>query len=147
MRVLLDSNVLLRAVISPAGPARALLYQFRDHEDYDLVLSEHIIGEVERVLAEPRIQERLAVGVEMLSVLISEIRTIAEIVHPEPSSRVISDSNDQPVLDAAITAAVDVMCTVDKHFEESSVQAICRAHGIRIMDDVTLLAILRDLQH
>ena len=104
MRVLVDSNVLLRAVISPAGPARALLREIRNHDNHGLVLSEFIIEEVQRILAEPRIRKRLRFEADTLSVFFGEVSAVAEIVQPEPSPTIISDANDRPVLDAAITA-------------------------------------------
>jgi putative PIN family toxin of toxin-antitoxin system len=146
MRVLLDSNVLLRAVISPDGPARALLHEVRNRDDHGLVLSEYIIGEVQRILAAPRIRKRVSFADDSLAIFLSEICAVAEIVLPKPSHAIISDANDQPVLDAAITAAVDVICTFDRHFAEPDVQAICARHGIRILDDVALLAVLRGME-
>lgn len=145
MRVLVDSNILLRAAISPQGPARALLQEIETHENHGIVLSEYIIEEVERVLASPRILKRLSLEAGSIPDFLDGIREVAEIVLPEPSPTIISNANDQPVLDAATTAGVEVICTVDRHFAEQAVRTLCKHHGIEILDDVALLSKIREM--
>lgn len=57
MRVVLGSNILIRAAVSKAGPARELLLLLRPKR-HCLVTSVIILGEVERVLTYPRLQGR-----------------------------------------------------------------------------------------
>jgi predicted nucleic acid-binding protein len=55
----LDSNILVRAVASPQGPALRLLDIILG--GHTLVLSRFILDEVERVLLYPRLQARFQV--------------------------------------------------------------------------------------
>jgi uncharacterized protein len=61
VRAVLDSNVLISAVISRGGtgaPAQ-LLSQWRDGE-FELVLSEHLLAELARVLASRKLRARVS---------------------------------------------------------------------------------------
>ena len=60
MRFTLDSNILVRAVASPQGPALRLLDIILDA--HTLVLSRFILDEVERVLLYPRLQARYQIA-------------------------------------------------------------------------------------
>jgi putative PIN family toxin of toxin-antitoxin system len=55
MRVVLDTNVLARVVISPAGLAAELLDRVR--ADHVLVICAEMLAELSRVLSYPRIRQ------------------------------------------------------------------------------------------
>jgi predicted nucleic acid-binding protein len=55
MRVVLDTNILVRAAKNATGPARELLRSF-ESEDHVLVLSSFILIELLRVLDYPRVR-------------------------------------------------------------------------------------------
>ena len=54
MRVLLDTNLLLRAAISPKGSAREILRLIEAAEEHVLVMSPHLLSEVADVLRRDR---------------------------------------------------------------------------------------------
>lgn len=59
MRAVLDPNVLISAILSPAGtPARILLAW--QHGAFELVLSPLLIAELRRVLRYPKLRDRVA---------------------------------------------------------------------------------------
>ena len=106
-RVLVDTNVIVSALIFPGStPARALsMVMEREH----LVLSDWILDELREVV------ERKWPG--RLSVLETFITAIGFEVLPVGAPGVVMrDAADQPILDAAIAGAVDVIVTGDKDF-------------------------------
>ena len=56
MRIVLDTNVLVRANIKVQGPARELLLKIAS-SDHVLITSPFLLREVERALAYPRLQK------------------------------------------------------------------------------------------
>ena len=58
---------------------------------------------------------------------------------------IISDPDDDPILQTAILGHADVLCTRDGAFEDAAVHDYCRKHGVRILGDVVLMHELRRL--
>ena len=56
---------------------------------------------------------------------------------------VIADPKDQPIIEAAIAARVDVICASDVHFEARLVRNYLAGFGVAVMTDRELLAALR----
>lgn len=142
MRFTLDSNILVRAVTSPAGPALRLLDIILG--DHVLVLSRFILDEVERVLLYPRIQARYRITAGEAARFAGNPADAAHLVDPvivQPIT--LSDPADDPVLYTAADGAADVLCTRNtRHFSSSAVQGFCDVHNIRVMTD---LEVLREL--
>lgn len=142
MRFTLDSNILVRAVASPQGPALRLLDIIRCA--HTLVLSRFILDEVERVLLYPRLQVRYRITASEAARFTGNLAEVAHMVEPVIIRPLVqSDPADDPVLYTAADGRADVLCTRNiRHFDGAEVQRFCAARGIRIMTD---LAILRDL--
>ena len=142
MRFTLDSNVLVRAVASPRGPALRLLDIILG--GHTLVLSRFILDEAERVLLYPRLQARYQITASEAARFTGNLADVAHIVEPViVRPLVLSDPADDPVLYTAADGKADVLCTRNiKHFETPEVQKFCAARGIRVMTD---LDVLRDL--
>jgi predicted nucleic acid-binding protein len=108
MKVLADTNILISALICPhSKPAAALLHAARYHE---LVLCDRNIFELRDVLG--RKAPHALADVEVF---------LAELAYdfvpaPEYPQKLISDPKDQPILNAAIVADVDIVISGDKHF-------------------------------
>ncbi|WP_460834771.1 PIN domain-containing protein [Nocardioides hungaricus] len=101
-RILVDTNVVISALLFPASiPAQALSLVIDEHE---LVFTQWVLDELHRVVGEKR-PDLLPALDELLSGL------DYELVEPANAAAavVISDPNDQAILDAAIAAAVDVI--------------------------------------
>jgi predicted nucleic acid-binding protein len=77
---------------------------------------------------------------------IEYLRSFSELVAPaEGPPVVLKDPNDDPVIYTAVAGAADVICTVDRHFYEPSVQEFCYRQGIQIVSDFDLLRTLREV--
>jgi uncharacterized protein len=148
VRVVLDTNILVRANprVSPQGLARDLLLTIVSGP-HVLVLSSAILVEVQRVLAYPRVQARWQLteeAIEQYLVYLEAAGVLAEL--PEISPAIVSDPDDDPILQTAIVGHAGVLCTRDDAFRHEVVERICTVHSIRILDDITLLQELRLLK-
>lgn len=108
MKVMVDTNVIISALLFPASlPARILLHTTGNHV---LVLCDHIVTEIRDVVSRKR--PDLLGDVDMLLAQLSYELVIA----PNEPSKCIQDPKDQPILNAALMAGVDVIVSGDKHF-------------------------------
>ena len=81
--------------------------------------------------------------IERYTTLLRESSSLAELPHTFP--QVVSDPEDDPILQTAIAGKADVLCSRDRVFEPEFVHQLCAAHRIRILDDIALLHELRRL--
>ena len=58
MRAVLDPNVLISGLLGPAGASARLLVQW-PAGDFELIVSEHLLAELARALAYPRLRSRI----------------------------------------------------------------------------------------
>ncbi len=145
MRVVLDTNILVRAnpKVSPRGLARDLLLTIVSGP-HVLILSPAILIEVQRVLTYPHVQARWPLtsdAIERYLAFLEAAGVLTEL--PEVSPSIVSDPDDDPILQTAIVGRADFLCTRDEAFRHEVVQHVCATHGITILDDITLLQELR----
>jgi putative PIN family toxin of toxin-antitoxin system len=114
MRVMADRNIYISTLLFPASlPAKVLLHIVDKHE---LVLCDHIIMEIRDVVARKR--PDLLADVEVFLAQLS----YEMVITPEEPSKLISDPKDQPILNAAILAEVDIIVSGDKHFLQHNIE-------------------------
>src|ERR1019366_2376744 len=115
MRIVLDSNILVRAAWKADGLASRLLRNVLEGP-HRLIVSPFILGEVARVLAYPRVQSRLALSEERTQRHVNRLAPGAEIVETASIDRVVPDDPDDDfVVPAAIAAGADVLCSRGPH--------------------------------
>ena len=108
MRVMVDSNVIVSALLFRESlPAKVLLCISNHH---DLVLCDHIITEVWDTTSRKR-PDLLSDFDVLLAQLSYEL-----VMAPKAPSKLIQDPKDQPILNAAMLAGVDIIVSGDKHF-------------------------------
>jgi len=139
VRFTLDSNILVRAVASPQGPALRLLDIILGA--HTLVLSRFILDEVKRVLLYPRLQARYQLTASEAARFTQNLADVAHMVEPViVRPLVLSDPADDPILYTAADGKADVLCTRNiRHFHVAEVQSFCAARGIRVMTDLDIL--------
>jgi len=143
MRIVLDTNVLVRANIKVQGPARDLLLKLA-YSDHVIITSPFLLREVERALAYPRLQKLWRLTLQDIQEHVQFLVKISELVHPIIEAPVVlKDPNDEPVVYTATHVRADVLCTIDRDFYEPEVVAFCRQRGVSILDDVELLQKLK----
>jgi len=143
VRVVLDVNILVRANERSAGLARELLRELL-RQRFTILISGEMLAELARVLRYPRIQARYALTEADIYEYTQFLRKAGEFVVPDASLSVpIRDAADIAVVQTAITGEAELICTVDADFHEPSITRFLSQVGIKVLDDIALMQILR----
>lgn len=143
MRILLDTNLLVRAAITPKGSARAILRLIEESEEHVLLISDYLLSEVADVLRRDRIRARWPLTDEEVRSYCKFLDRIGEVVSAQPLAPIIEDPKDQAIIEAAVAGTAEVICTFDGHFYKPPFLAFCDRREIRILNDADLLKSLR----
>lgn len=143
MRILVDSNILVRAFVSSHGSAHDLLLAILSTE-HAVVLSNEMLAEVSRVLRYPRLMAVHGKPEEAIYDFVGWLRGAAEMVAVNPLKHTpIRDRNDIFVLQTVLSGEADVLCTGDRDFFEPPASVFLANCGIEVLTDVDLLRRLR----
>lgn len=126
MRVVLDTNVLVSALISPAGAPNILFQAWRDGR-FVLVTSEEQLEEFRRVSRYPRLRAFLQAS--SAGTMLNEIRQLAQIVSRLPKVDVSSDPADNIILATALAGHAEYLVTGDK----ADLLALRRYKAVRLI--------------
>ena len=111
VRVVLDTNVLLAALISPGGgPAR--LYEAWKRGRFELLTSAEQLDEFGRVTRYPTV--RLLITVSEAGRMINQVRALATLIEYARPPRVSSDPADDFLFAMAASGAADFLVTGDR---------------------------------
>ncbi|EXJ16669.1 putative toxin-antitoxin system toxin component, PIN family [Imhoffiella purpurea] len=138
MRVVLDTNILISALLVETSTAAKLIVAWRLGA-FTLVSSETQIDELARVTRYPKIRERLAPAIA--GRLINQIREMAYCIDTLPPIDVSPDPYDNYLLAMAVTASADYLVTGDKQ----DLLALNRYEGTKIVSLREFLAFTRVL--
>ena len=100
--VVVDTNVLLRAAVSPAGPA-ARLYASAKRGDFRLVLSPHLLREVRAGFFKPHFRSRYPVAPREIAIFLAELLVAGELVAGDFEVDLVpEDPEDNPIVASAL---------------------------------------------
>jgi putative PIN family toxin of toxin-antitoxin system len=138
IRALLDSNVVLSALLSPSG-APAAVVRAAVAREYVLVWSAPLVAECRRVAAYPHLRRRIAAS--RAEGFIADLEVLAEVVPSAlpPLKAVQADPSDDVVLASALAAGAGWVVTGDR----AHLLPLDPFHGIRIVTPADFLAALR----
>jgi putative PIN family toxin of toxin-antitoxin system len=143
VRIVLDSNILVRSFSGRAGLAKELLLKVLSN-DHQLILSSEMLAEVTRVLRYPRMMMSHGQDEEAIYEFAVSLRSGAEFVMLDPLTSVeIRDRNDILILQTALAGEADVICTIDRDFYEPPAAVFLARRGIAVVTDVQLMRILK----
>lgn len=115
MRVVLDTNTLISALLSPHGPPRRLLDDARS-QAFELCSSPVLMAELLDVVGRAKFAQRFTQSGLTPFRIVSEIRRLAIVVTPVSVPRVIeNDPDDDHVLACAVAARADLIVSGDTH--------------------------------
>lgn len=135
MRVVLDTNVLIAAFISPHGaPARVVKLWLEG--DFDLVTSSWQIREFRRTSRYDRIKNRF--NAAEIGTFVNALRQNAKVIERLPSVEVSPDPDDNYIVATALTGETHYLVTGDK----LDLQALVRVQGVRIIGVREFIAFL-----
>jgi putative toxin-antitoxin system toxin component, PIN family len=111
MRVMIDTNILISALLFPNSQMDALIV--RVTTEHQLVLSSYVVDELLNV-----VRRKFRNTFESMDLLLSRLpyELVYTPEHPAPGLFDIRDEKDYPVSYSAITEDVDVFITGDKDF-------------------------------
>ena len=110
LRVVLDTNVLISAILFGGKPRQ--------------ILEKAIRGEIRLCLSEPMLEELKAVlerskfdySPEMIQIILTELMSIPDFVNPSETINVVAeDPEDNRILECAVAAKADYVITGDSH--------------------------------
>jgi putative PIN family toxin of toxin-antitoxin system len=138
LRVVLDTNVLIRAHTPPSIAAQLLVATRRPHR---LVISNEILVEVVRVLRYPRFQKIYGHTDQELLGYRQYLQSVAESVELQvPYAAPLRDASDLMVLQTADVGRADLLVTADPDFYGAAVLRYCEARHIDVCDERMALA-------
>lgn len=144
-KIVLDTNIIVRAVASPSGLASELLH--RTISDRNLLCtSNFMLAELDRVLRYPRVRKIHGLSDADIEDFVQSIQQVALVVEVDAakSVRITRDKDDDPVIDTAIRTKANYLCSIDKDIGAADVVDHCKAFGVEIVSDTMLIAFLRN---
>jgi putative PIN family toxin of toxin-antitoxin system len=111
MRVVLDTNVLVSALLVPRSPPGVLVQSWQRGR-FRLLTAEPQLVELARVTRYPRVRARLQPSVA--GRLVNDLRRVAEVVDALPAVDVSPDPYDNYLLSIAVGGVADYLVTGDK---------------------------------
>ena len=113
MRILIDTNVVLSAILSPAGHAADVL-KFAIREEHTICLCTFSIDELRAVVKRKFPGKERDLELFLLELSYELLLTPAVLPQDLPPMR---DANDLPILASAMMRDIDILLTGDKDFE------------------------------
>jgi putative PIN family toxin of toxin-antitoxin system len=113
MRVVVDTNILVRAVIRPQGTVGPVLLRLRDG-DYTLLDSRPLLEELMDVLNRPRIREKYRLTNQDIQTVAGLVLLHGEEVTPMERITACRDPKDDKFLEVAVVGKADVIVSGDK---------------------------------
>ena len=110
MKIVLDTNVLISAIVFGGKPRKILEAVFRG--ELTLFLSEYILDELKAVLQRPK----FGFPSEVIRTILSELHTIGNIV--TPSKRIFEiqeDPDDNRIIECAVEGSANYIVSGDTH--------------------------------
>lgn len=116
MRVVLDTNVIVSALLSPAGTPGKILARIRERDDVIIVAADPLLQEYERVLSYPHVQRLHRLTLPQIKTTIEALRIQAGLVEHLPKVDVIEqDPDDNLIVACAIGGNADFIVSGDRH--------------------------------
>lgn len=113
MRAVVDTNILVRAVIKPLGSVGPVLSQLRD-DRYTILYAQTLLAELVDVLNRPRIRDKYGLSDEDIKTVIALILLRGEAVTPQRRITICRDPKDDKFLEVAVAGSAGVIVSSDE---------------------------------
>jgi uncharacterized protein len=135
MRVVLDTNILVSALIAPAGNPAAIYAAWESGKFTVLTCAEHL-DELQATLEKPKIAA--LIKPYRAGRLVNELKELAETIEALPNVERSADPDDNYLLGLSQAGRADYLVTGDK----SGLLALGRHKGTRIINAKDFAALL-----
>ena len=112
MRAVVDTNILVRALIRPQGVVGPILRYLRQGR-YTLLYSDATLNELVDVLNRPRIRDKYGLSDEDIRTVVALILRRGEHVVPNVPVTACRDPHDNKFLEVAVSGEADVIVSGD----------------------------------
>ncbi|RLC57264.1 MAG: putative toxin-antitoxin system toxin component, PIN family [Chloroflexota bacterium] len=112
IRAVVDTNILIRALIKPQGTVGPVLTRLRDG-NYTLLYAEPLLDELVAKLALPRIRDKYHLTDDDVETVLALILLRGEPVVPQRRITACRDPKDDIVLEVAVAGEADYIVTGD----------------------------------
>lgn len=136
MRAVVDTNILVRAVIMPHGTVGPVLLHLRQAE-YKLLYAQALLEELVDVLNRPRIRDKYQLTDQDIRTVVSLILLRGEAVIPTQRITACRDPKDDKFLEVAVAGEADVIVSGD-----DDLLVLHPFAGIPIVEPATFLQML-----
>jgi putative PIN family toxin of toxin-antitoxin system len=136
MHLVIDTNVLLSALMSPVSPSAQVLAIWRSRK-FDLLTSDEQLDEIVRVTRYPKIRARLSPA--LAGRLVNRMRDLAIVVEKLPKVTRSPDPDDNYLLALAEAGDAQLLVTGDK-----PLLALKRHKSTRIVSPAALITLMKD---
>jgi putative PIN family toxin of toxin-antitoxin system len=144
VRIVVDSNVLIRAFVNPNGLAGRLLLDIVD-KGHSLLISNEILREVARVLRTTRMIKLHGEDEGAVYDFVEWPRMVGVLIIINSLVRApIRDENDIFLVQIAISGGVEILCTGDRDFFEPPASTFLASRRVSVLTDVQLKRMLDD---
>ena len=111
LRVVLDANVYVSALIRPQGPPGQIIMRFLENS-FEIVLSPAIVEETVRAFAYPKVRNYIHAGVDP-ELWFEDVILLAQLVAGDVVEGVSGDADDDKYLAAAAEGRATLIVTGD----------------------------------
>jgi putative PIN family toxin of toxin-antitoxin system len=113
MRAVIDTNIIIRALIKPTGTVGPVLGRLRNGE-FTAIYSDAILEEMLAKLALPRISKKYQIRESDIEDLLALLALRGELVNPSRSVQVCRDPSDDMFIAAALEGKAEWVVTGDQ---------------------------------
>ena len=141
IRVVLDTNQIISAILTPGGLAYTILQYsgLREEQKYQLILSEPILEEVSRVLKYGRLRTLHKWNDERICTFINSLREVAIITSGHINVDIVrADPEDNKFFSAALEGGASYIVSRDAHLHE-----IKEYKGVKVLTPEVFMTALR----
>lgn len=149
IRAVVDTNILVRAIIKPTGSVGPVLQRLRRRE-YTLITSRATLDELVVVLNRPRLRVKYRLDARVLRATIRLIVLRSDFVQPTRRIVVCRDAHDDKFLEAAVAGGAQVIVSGDEDlltlspFEQ--IPIVAPVDFLAMFDDVTASRVPKKLR-
>jgi putative PIN family toxin of toxin-antitoxin system len=112
MRAVVDTNILIRALLKPSGSVAPILGSLRNGS-YTALYSSALLEEVVEVLGRPRFQKKYGIRPQDVEILLALLVMRGEEVAPRRKIETCRDPKDDKFLEVAVEGRADAIVTGD----------------------------------
>jgi uncharacterized protein len=112
VKIVLDTNVLVSAVIRPQGGAGAVLQRLRQR-DFIALISRATLSELAAVLHQSRLRTKYNLTDRRIRTVLRVVVLRSELLYPQRKISICRDPKDDQLLEVAVAGKADAIVTGD----------------------------------